>query len=470
MPFDSLFFALFLGVTLTLFYALQDWRQRKWLLLVASYLFYAAWSPPMILLIWLSTWTDFFLAAQIAKSETPQKRKRLLVVSLVVNLGLLGYFKYAVLLVDSVLQLTHWFGWYVPVPALDIILPVGISFYTFQTLSYTLDVYRNRIEPHRDWLDFALYVTFFPQLVAGPIVRADHFLPQCQQPSPVRSHQFAWGATLLIFGLFAKIVLADAAMAPMADQVFGTVTGLSALAAWTGLLAFSGEIFFDFSGYSLCAIGVAMMFGFSLPDNFRSPYAAIGLRDFWQRWHISLSTWLRDYLYISLGGNRGGTIRVLRALMITMLLGGLWHGASSWNLLLWGGVHGLLLIGEHCLLPKPSSTRKLVNGWVLALLTFLVVTVAWIPFRAQSVADSMALFKALFTVHGTIHLDPLHTLVVFLVIGFTLIWQWEARDTSLEQRFFAVPSWMRTVALPFMILSVALCSTGDSRAFIYFQF
>jgi alginate O-acetyltransferase complex protein AlgI len=320
-------------------------------------------------------------------------------------------------------------------------------------------------------LDFSLYVTFFPQLVAGPIVRAGYFLPQCKQPPKVQAHEIAWGINLLLFGLFAKVVLADYVMAPIADQVFNAPSVSSTLDAWIGMFAFSGQIFFDFSGYTLCALGAAMILGFTLPDNFRSPYAAIGFSDFWQRWHISLSSWMRDYLYISMGGNRKGGARTFRNLIFTMLLGGLWHGAS-WNFAIWGGLHGLYLIAEHGLL-KIFGGRRLtgaVEQTGIMLLTFMLVTLAWVPFRATNLEDSLTFFGRLFTLLPGSDVEFSSKLLVGVVISATIAWHAFTRSKTLEERWVALPVMVRVLFLMIAILLIGLCSTGDSRAFIYFQF
>ena len=269
-----------------------------------------------------------------------------LVVSLSVNLGLLGFFKYGTFLLDNFITFSELLGIPFTPAKPDIILPVGISFYTFQTLSYTLDIYFRKSRPWSSFLDYALFVTFFPQLVAGPIVRSSEFLPQCLTPRRATLERFSWGLILLVSGLFQKIVVADGLLAPIVEKVYDTGMVPDTLSAWCGTLAFSGQIFCDFAGYSSCAIGVAMCLGFKIPDNFRSPYAAIGFSDFWGRWHISLSSWLRDYLYIPLGGNRKGAAGTYINLMLTMLIGGLWHGAS-WTFVFWGGLHGLYLAVER---------------------------------------------------------------------------------------------------------------------------
>lgn len=342
MLFTSYAFIPFFLIVVLVSRALSNWTARKAFLLVASYLFYAAWNPPFVILLWISTLIDWHVAKRIDRSQSMRARRSLLLVTLLVNLGLLGYFKYFGFLVRSMTELLAAVNVNVTFADPDIILPVGISFYTFQTLSYTLDVYRRKARPGRSFLDYALYVTFFPQLVAGPIVRATEFLPQCVASRKATSSQIGWGLSLFTIGLFAKVVIADALMAPVVESVYDVATPAGFLPAWTGTVAFAMQIFCDFFGYSTCAIGVALTLGFALPDNFRFPYGAVGFSDFWRRWHISLSTWLRDYLYIPLGGNRKGATRTYVNLAITMLLGGLWHGAS-WMFLIWGGASRVLL-------------------------------------------------------------------------------------------------------------------------------
>ena len=360
MQFNSLTFVAFFAIVVTIYYALSSWTARKAVLVVASYLFYAAWNPFYVALLWVSTTADWTIARRMAGVENRNRRRLLLVLSLSINLGLLGYFKYGGFLLENFSTLMSSIGFEYAPPTASIVLPIGISFYTFQTLSYTLDVYRGDMRPRCRLLDFALFVSFFPQLVAGPIVRARYFLPQCLESRSANADKMGWGLALMSFGLFSKIVLADSVLAPVVDAVFASPASVGSVDAWLGVFAFSGQIFFDFSGYSTCAIGAAMCLGFALPDNFRAPYAAIGFSDFWRRWHISLSEWLRDYLYISLGGNRRGEFRTFVNLVITMFLGGLWHGAS-WMFVIWGLLHGGYLVIEHGL-------KKLVGG--LALLRF----------------------------------------------------------------------------------------------------
>lgn len=404
MVFNSLTFILFLAATLGLYYTLNSWRTKKWMLLVASYLFYAAWNPPFVILIWISTVVDWYAAQKISRAATRTQKSVFLALSLTTNLGLLGAFKYGEFLLDNFERLAMFAGISYQAPALDIVLPVGISFYTFQSLSYTIDIYRGEMDPWDSMLDFALFVTFFPQLVAGPIVRAADFLPQLSEPRSATERQFGWGVSLLILGLFEKQVLADRIFAPVADKVYSTGPDatLSMIDSWCGTLAFSGQIFCDFAGYSTCAIGVAMCFGFALPDNFRFPYAATGFRDFWRRWHISLSKWLRDYLYISLGGNRRGSGRTLINLMITMFLGGLWHGAG-WTFVVWGLLHGIFLVGERLLFRTLGKNKRWKRKrWQLvgAIITFALVCYAWVFFRADTFSTAARIVGAMSGFHA----------------------------------------------------------------------
>ena len=382
MLFNSLTFIVFFVLVLALHNAPLPWNVKKTNLLIASYLFYAAWNPPFVILLWLSTVIDWHVAKRLFVEQAQHKRRALLAISIAVNLGLLGYFKYGGFLLENFVSLAAMAGIDYQAPDWSIVLPVGISFYTFQTMAYSLDVYLKRAEPSKSFLDFALFVTFFPQLVAGPIVRPTHLLPQFAVPRVATTKQLYWGLGLMTIGMFQKIVVADGLLAPVADAAFGADEMLHPLDAWLGTLAFSGQIFSDFAGYSTTAIGVALTLGFGLPDNFRFPYAAIGFSDFWRRWHISLSSWLRDYLYVPLGGNRKGNLRTYANLMTTMLLGGLWHGAS-WTFVVWGGLHGLYLAVERWLNARfghQAVWSRLPAQIFLAVLTYFLVNITWVFF------------------------------------------------------------------------------------------
>ncbi|MCC6456216.1 MAG: MBOAT family protein [Caldilineaceae bacterium] len=483
MIFNSYTFIGFFVIVLLVSRAISSWPQRKFFLLLVSYVFYAAWNPPFVVLLWISTVVDWFTANRIHQASTDHRRKIWLVVSLLMNLGLLSYFKYGTFILDNFVYLVNQAGIPYSPANPSIILPVGISFYTFQTLSYTLDVYKKVMAPWHSFLDYALYVTFFPQLVAGPIVRATDFLPQCETPKQGNAQQIAWGMSLFVIGLFNKVVIADTFMAPIAERVYDSVDIPGFFAAWAGTLAFAIQIFCDFSGYSTCAIGIAICLGFVLPPNFRYPYGAVGFSDFWRRWHITLSTWLRDYLYIPLGGNRRGEVRTLYNLMMTMLIGGLWHGAS-WLFVIWGGLHGLYLVGERFVKAQKfarwSIWRNSFVQSLLALLTFGLVCFAWVFFRAKNLDRAYQITSAMFgsssltmaSAPGIPELllprtDYLTVLVVTAAILFTHAL---LRNRSFEELTTRIPWWMYSTFLALLICAIFISFQGEDRAFIYFQF
>lgn len=474
MLFNSHTFLLFFAVVLVLYQLPVSWRSKKLQLLVASYLFYAAWNPPFVLLLWLSTIVDWQAAKIIDRASGPWQRRFGLSVSLLTNLGLLAFFKYGNFALENFQFVLSSLGVYYQPPGLDIILPVGISFYTFQTLSYSLDVYRGKMRAWNSFLDFALYVTFFPQLVAGPIVRAVDFLPQCIQPRRVTSRAVSWGFNLLLIGLFQKVVFADGLLAPIVDRVF-QMDVVDPVTAWIGTLAFAGQIYCDFAGYSTCAIGAAMCLGFALPDNFRFPYAAVGFSDFWRRWHISLSTWLRDYLYISLGGNRVGATRTHVNLMLTMLIGGLWHGAS-WTFVAWGGLHGLYLVAERSLQSRAFAANPLWQQppvrLVLAGITFFLVCLSWTLFRSGSLAQGFEMLSAMLLLDGgsmSVRLDRWNIMVGGGLVGAIVASHWFMRERTLESVFERLPLLVWSGVNGLMLIAI-LMMPSDDRAFIYFQF
>lgn len=471
MIFNSLTFAVFFLIVTGLYYGVvKAWNGRKNLLLVASYLFYAAWNPPFVLLLMASTVLDWWLGRRIAATEAPGRRKQLLILSLIANLSILGYFKYGNFLLHNFQALMVGLGIDYQPPALDIVLPVGISFYTFQSLSYTIDAYRGRVDGRVSFRDYALFVSFFPQLVAGPIVLATDFLPQLKTPRQATPTQFRIGLLLMLFGICQKLILADTLFAPTADLVYSAAANYSTLAWWTGVFAFSGQIYCDFSGYSLCAIGAALCFGFRLPDNFDNPYAARGITDFWRRWHLSLSHWLRDYLYISLGGNRLGRWKTYRNLMLTMLIGGLWHGAS-WNFVIWGGLHGLLLAVERAFGEAGFALSQRRSADIaLRVLTFVLVSLIWIPFRAADFPTSALALNALFGSGGNLELSSSAMLKVLLGMGLLVLWQLWHRRQRWTLTLSAWPPWVQAVLVALCLGILFLCSGGDERAFIYFQF
>ena len=471
MVFNSLIFIVFFAFVLLVYNLPLPWRLKKNHLWISSYLFYAAWNPPFVILLWISTVVDWFAGKWMATAKSPVQKRAFLVMSLSANLGLLGYFKYGEFLLDSFIALLNVFNIAFHPAAPDIVLPVGISFYTFQSLSYTFDIYRGKMRPWKSFSDFALFVTFFPQLVAGPIVRAADFLPQLESPRQVSGRQIGWGFGLLTIGLFQKIILADSLLAPVADKVYSQAGDAGFTDAWIGTLAFSGQIFFDFSGYSNCAIGAALCLGFVLPDNFRSPYASAGFAEFWRRWHISLSTWLRDYLYISMGGNRKGHRRTLTNLMVTMLLGGLWHGAS-WRFIFWGGLHGLYLIferGLHSIFKNFVFFEKTFPRMGLISITQILLCITWVFFRAEDFTSAFVLVWAMICPGGGILVDQGEILRVLIIYGLLMGFHWSLRNSSLETMAENLPWWIRAVVIASLLISIALAPV-DERAFIYFQF
>lgn len=471
MAFNSLIFIIFFACVLVVHALPLQWHARKTNLLLASYIFYAAWNPPFLVLLWISTLTDWFAARRIVISSG-RKRTLYLVLSILVNLGLLGYFKYGGFLEENFARLMAWLGSGYEISGSEIILPLGISFYTFQSMSYSIDVYRDRIKPADSILDFALYVSFFPQLVAGPILRAGYFMQQLVEAHRRRADDFGWGIALIVIGLFEKIVLADGLLAPVVEKVYAVSADATGVDAWVGTFAFGGQIFFDFNGYSVIAVGLARCLGFQVPWNFLSPYAAVGFSDFWRRWHVTLSSWLRDYLYISLGGNRLGRIRTYANLALTMLLGGLWHGAS-WLFVLWGAAHGTLLVIERLarhFLGGVAFFQSAAAKVMIGLLTFVLVTLTWVLFRAPDLDSAMRLYTAMLMPAGGLNVADLRDVsVVAAVIAALLGTHWFMRNREFGSAIKRLPWPAIGLILGAMLIAILL-SPGEERDFIYFEF
>ncbi len=473
MLFNSLTFVAFFVIVVTAYWSMRSWNARKNLLLVASYVFYGAWNPPFAALLFSTTAMDFYLGRRIAEEKRPRARKLWLVISVAVNLSMLGFFKYGNFLLENFQWALARGGITYKPPHLDLFLPIGISFYTFHSLSYTLDIYRRVMQPTRSLRDFTLAVSFFPQLVAGPIVRAGDFLPQCEAPPKPQKGRFLWGLLLMTLGLFEKVVLADTMLAGSADTIFSYKGPLVALDSWLGVMAFAGQIFFDFAGYSICAIGAALCLGFHLKDNFRFPYAAIGFSDFWRRWHISLSTFLRDYLYIPLGGNRFGTGRAALNLMIVMFIGGLWHGAA-WTFVVWGLLHGSYLVIERIVRAMVKDARWVQHfsvKLIVGVATYTAVCIAWVFFRASDFTVATRLLRGMFGAHahGDALLSTREILQIAIVTLCMFAVHWSLRDTSIEAAVARLPRWVVTGAWAAMVGAIIL-TQGNSNAFIYFQF
>ncbi len=466
-------------------WTLTEGRLRKWILLLASYIFYGSWNPNFLLLIILSTWVDYTVGRRLEQTEDSKTRKRLVTLSVFVNLGTLAVFKYFNFFVDSAIQGLTAMGLTAPTLSLEIILPVGISFYTFQTMSYTIDIYRREMKATRDPLDFAIYVAFFPQLVAGPIERAKRLLPQIESIQKGANYDSTgWG--LIAIGCFKKVVIADN-LAHFVDAVYSNPSGVYGPALWFATYAFAIQIYCDFSGYSDIAVGLARLLGIQLIQNFEAPYAATSPSDFWRRWHISLSTWLRDYLYIPLGGNRGTRWLTYRNLMLTMLLGGLWHGAA-WNFILWGAWHGLLLALFRLYQTRRSASRPMqpqnsaISTMLKRLLFFHLVCFGWALFRAESLSDCGVLLSGLITVWDWQWVAWVQAVTASgiggsLVVGaiacalmLTMQWVYPIGSNGLVIQIWRLPKPAIFIFITVCLYCVTLAAPEQAPPFIYFQF
>ena len=466
MIFSSLTFLVFFALVMAAYAKLNSNRGRRRMLLVASYVFYGWWDWRFLFLMAGSSLWSWWWGNRLSALPDGKRRNRLLVVSLLGDLGSLSFFKYANFFIDS---FQTAFG-IQSAGALNIILPVGISFFTFQSMSYTIDVWRRRLEPCPDPEKFLLFVSFFPQLVAGPIVRAAEFLPQLDRRITTTARDVSIGVQLFLLGMVQKVVVADN-LSLYVDPVFATPTLYDAVTLWGATVAYTLQIFCDFSGYSLMAIGVARVLGFVLPDNFRTPYLATSITDFWRRWHMSLSFWLRDYLYISLGGNRRGKLRTDVNLLLTMLLGGLWHGAG-WNFVLWGGMHGVgLLVHKHWarLLGDRRPPGYAVLAWAV---TLLFVMLLWVPFRCATWAHTVDFVSGLFAVGGG-SVRWVHPSSFLLTLAMVA---WHALYVRPDNRFVKVlPSddptgWPALWAAGILLLAVLMFAPFQASPFLYFQF
>ncbi len=465
MLFQTLEFFVLLAAVMPLNLVLRG-KARLGFLLLTSYVFYGWFSIPLCGLMVFSTLLDFTAARGMTATDDERVRKRWLIASLAGNLGMLFVFKYTNFFLETVGGLSQLLSGTDPFPRYDIILPLGISFYTFQTLSYSIDVYRRRIDRPSDLLTFATYVAFFPQLVAGPIVRAKSLLPQLRDGPTFSESNVLRGIALVGFGLAKKVVIADN-LAPMVNAVFSAPHAHSPLAVLVGIYAFAFQIYCDFSGYSDTARGLGFMMGYDLGDNFRQPYFATGIRDFWRRWHISLSTWLRDYLYIPLGGSRGSGLFTIRNVMITMLLGGLWHGAA-WTFVIWGAIHGIWIAIERVATGnrKDAPERSPLARLALQFLTFQGVCVTWVFFRATDFGNAADVFAALFRGGDTIVPLAMWPLVaipsILLVDAFV---QHESVCARVRARPFLF--WLTVIVTQALIIAFGVTTATD---FVYFQF
>jgi len=472
MLFNSYQFWVFLAVVLLLYRALPQRGQNR-MLLVASYVFYGAWDWRFLSLILTSTLVAYLTARGMERARSQRGRRGFLVLSLVINLGILGAFKYYDFFTGELIGFLELFGFALDLPILRVILPVGISFYTFQALSYSVDVYRGDTKPEHSLTDFALFVAFFPQLVAGPIERSSHLLPQVLRERRASFEDFRVGLHLVVLGLFTKVIIADN-MAPIVNVIFskpaGELTGVECL---IGVYAFAFQIYGDFSGYSSIAKGVARWMGFDIMTNFAMPYLATSPQDFWRRWHISLSTWLRDYLYIPLGGNRGSRASTYRNLIITMLLGGLWHGAA-WTFVVWGLFHGVWL-ALHRLLRERQQARssrppRRATRWLRVIATFHMVCVGWLFFRADSLSQAWTMLLAILT---DWQVSPFAlasaALIAFFALPLFAYEMWLHRDLGHEAR--DPQHWLpRGAIYAYCASMLVFFPPPVTHEFIYFQF
>jgi alginate O-acetyltransferase complex protein AlgI len=465
MFFQSLPFLAFFCLVSLVYWKLHNHRARMVWLLLASCAFYMSWHPFLILLILGSASVDYIVALQLVEVAKPWQRRGLLVFSIGTNLGLLFFFKCTDFLLASSHSLLGWLGIDYPLRTLNLVLPLGISFYTFETISYIVDVYRGKQAPVRNVVDYALYIMFFPHLLAGPIVRPADFLPQLG-----RRKRFSWdrlhlGAQYFLRGLFKKAILADH-LASAVDPVFASPGQYGSPAIWLAALAYAAQIYCDFAGYSDMAIGTAHALGFKLPRNFNLPYLAGNVSDFWRRWHISLSSWLRDYLYIPLGGSRGGRLATYRNLILTMLLGGLWHGAN-WTFVAWGLYHGVLL-ALHRAVPFPLHGR-LGRGLAWAG-TLLSVLIGWVLFRARSFADAGCLLSRMFWPRQGWSLDPLPAALACSCITIVLLGHAVGERIDWRRWSGRVPAPILGGGLAALLLLVQGLMPATTKLFIYFRF
>ncbi|MDH7502832.1 MAG: MBOAT family O-acyltransferase [Verrucomicrobiota bacterium] len=468
MLFNSDTFLLFFGAFGLLYYMVRsNLRARNALIVIASYIFYGWWDWRFVPLLAFTSVVDFAAAILIHDSHNQLHRKKWLAMSIIANLGVLGFFKYCGFFVDSIVAGLAQLGIHAEPRTWNLILPVGISFYTFQSMSYTIDVYRRQIPPTKDPLQFLAYVCFFPQLLAGPIERAQNLLPQFAQKRIVTDQKITEGIWLVIWGMFEKVVVADN-LAPLVEMVYQDPVD-SAPAVMLATVAFALQIFGDFAGYSDIARGLAKILGFELMENFRLPYFAPNPREFWRRWHISLSSWLRDYLYISLGGNKRGRKRTYANLMVTMFLGGLWHGAG-WHFVLWGIWHGLGLVAHrfwrerHPALSSGLLIRATAHAAALAFILY-----GWILFRANSVGDALVLTKALSSLNSPAWLGSYIANLVVYSAPIILMMAWQARTKDMLAPVRIRP-WLRALLEGLLLWLIVFNWRRDALPFIYFQF
>ncbi|HUR64828.1 MAG TPA: MBOAT family O-acyltransferase [Chitinophagaceae bacterium] len=478
MLFNSLDFAIFLPIVFLLYWFImqRNLRLQNAFIVIASYVFYGWWDWRFLSLLLFSSLVDYFVGLGLQKEQRPQQRKILLVLSIICNLGLLGFFKYYNFFVDSFAEAFSFFGMPIQTNSLNIILPVGISFYTFQSLSYGIDVYRRKLEPTHDVISFLAFVSFFPQLVAGPIERATHLLPQFYTKRHFDYARAVDGMRQILWGLFKKMVIADNC-AQFVDTIFNGSATFSGSTLLLGAFLFALQIYGDFSGYSDIAIGTSRLFGFDLQRNFAFPYFSRDIAEFWRRWHISLSTWFRDYLYVPLGGSRGSKARVVKNTFITFLLSGFWHGAN-WKFIAWGALHAIYFLPLLLLNKNRSHLGNVAPGRIFPtakeftgiLITFLLTVLAWIFFRANDINHAGNIFSGIFS-SSLFTIPEVLPRKLLLLITFALIVEWLGRENlyAIERSGLKWPRYARRGFYYFLLLLIFF-EGGREQPFIYFQF
>jgi alginate O-acetyltransferase complex protein AlgI len=471
MLFNTINFAIFLPIVIILYYSISH-KYRWILLLTASYIFYMSWRVEYIFLIVISTLIDYFSGLMMEKRPDRKSRLPFLIISLISNLGILFFFKYYNFASDNINFITSAFNYDGNMPIMNFLLPVGISFYTFQTLSYSIDVYLGKQKAERHLGYFALYVSFFPQLVAGPIERFSRLTPQFKAKHKLTYDNLANGLRLILYGLFIKMVIADN-LAVIVDKVYSSPESFSTINLLTGLFFYSFQIYSDFYGYSIIAIGSALIMGIKIIDNFKTPYLAKNIAEFWQRWHISLSTWFRDYLYFPLGGNKSKKFRWVLNIIVVFIVSGIWHGAN-WTFLIWGGVFGLLYLLEKItnswLKLKNESSPFSLGHIALALKTFVLVTFIWVFFRSQNFNEAINIFELVFkniNVSGIALQIPIATWIFLVVFIITDILLYNNRfDTWVSP----LPYLLRWTVYGILLFSIIVFPGVENFPFIYFQF
>ena len=471
---DIFFFVLLLGVLFTYSVIHKKFRLRIWFLILFSYYFYYKASGYYLILLVLVSLSDYLWGYLVYKSQTIKIKKLCLAMSILINLGLLSYFKYANFFIETVQTAMNK-----PITSLDILLPVGISFFIFQSMSYVIDIYRGTLKPETYLPNYLFYTAFFPQLVAGPIVCAKDFLPQIRNNSVLSKENWGEAFMLILMGLFKKCIVSDYISVNFVDRVFDAPTLYSGLENLFAIYGYAIQIYCDFSGYSDMAIGIALLFGYRFNANFNSPYASATITEFWHKWHISLSTWLKEYLYISLGGNKNGKYKMYRNLLLTMLLGGLWHGAAG-RYILWGGLHGFYLVVHKLLMsfyPKlkvKGEDMSVFHRVIATFVTFNLVCFGWIFFRAESIKDGLSMLGQIFTQFNVVNLFPFICGYFEIILLMVIVFAAQFTPLALKNKvklFFIESSWIqKSVLLLILIIFIAQIKSSEIQPFIYFQF